>query len=100
MKSDSMMNKYRPAGPSGDMDMDQVLAEHCPHPVAVTGNASDVILYDSRIIHWGGANAQRQNRPVVAWTFSLPWYADPYNTGRPRNKQREKFAPLWMDIDL
>ena len=99
LKSDGMTGKYRPPGEQ-DMDMKQLLAEHCPFPVAAIAEKGDVILYDARIIHWGGANARTQNRPAVAFTYSLPWYADPYNTGRPRNKQRAEFAPQWMSIEL
>jgi ectoine hydroxylase-related dioxygenase (phytanoyl-CoA dioxygenase family) len=101
LKSDGMTMQYRPAGQKDmDMDMEQLLAEHCPFPVPAVAAQGDVILYDARIIHWGGANARTPNRPVVAFTFSLPWYADPYNTGRPRNKQRAEFSPQWMSVEL
>ena len=102
LKSDYMTAPYRHSSgqPDADIDMEKLVAEHCPFPIAAVGEQGDVVLYDARIIHWGGANAQTQNRPVVAWTYSLPWYADPYNTGRPRNKQRERYAPEWMSVEL
>ena len=101
LKSDGMTAKFRYTGqPGADIEMEQLLAEHCPFPIPTAAEQGDVVLYDARIIHWGGANARAQNRPVVAWTFSLPWYADPYNTGRPRNKQREQYAPQWMSVEL
>ena len=41
--------------------------------------AGAVVLYDTRIMHRGGANRSTAERPMVYLTFSRVWYRDTLN---------------------
>jgi ectoine hydroxylase-related dioxygenase (phytanoyl-CoA dioxygenase family) len=41
--------------------------------------AGAVVLYDTRIMHRGGANRAEAERPIVYLTFSRVWYRDTLN---------------------
>lgn len=44
-----------------------------------TNNVGDVLVYDSRLLHWGGANVLRGRsdfRDVVSLSFVHPWWDD------------------------
>ena len=41
--------------------------------------AGDLVVYDTRVMHRGGANASEADRPMVYLTFSRVWYRDTLN---------------------
>ena len=57
-----------------------------------TGNVGDVLVYDSRLVHWGGANYLNNTRDVVALSFVHPWWID-YN--RPLTEQGRIHSAKW-----
>ena len=43
-----------------------------------TNQPGDALLYDSRMIHWGGANSRQPGSPrhVISFTYSHGWYTE------------------------
>ena len=41
--------------------------------------AGSLVVYDTRILHRGGANASDAERPLVYMTFSRVWFRDTVN---------------------
>ena len=60
-----------------------------------TNNVGDVLIYDSRILHWGGANTMKEKndfRDVVSLSFVHPWWVD---RSRPLTKEGKVEAAKW-----
>ena len=53
--------------------------ELLPRHVRAVCPAGSLVVYDTRIMHRGGANGSREERPLIYLTFSRVWYRDTLN---------------------
>ena len=69
----------------------EFVAQHCV-PVLGTADVGDALVYDSRLIHWGGANHGQHKRDVLSFSFAHAWWSD---TNRPLSKEGAKEMSRW-----
>lgn len=49
------------------------LRQHCSTALLGVGNLGDALLYDPRLLHWGGNNYAEERRPVVDLQYVQSW---------------------------
>ena len=72
--------------------------EECPHVVAhrpwkATASAGAAIIVDSRLLHRGGPNRSRRNRPQLYITFARQWFTDRVNFAEAQSKSIDTLSP-------
>ena len=70
----------------------------CPHVVAhrpwkATASAGAAIIVDSRLLHRGGPNRSRRNRPQLYITFARQWFTDRVNFAEAQSKSIDTLSP-------
>jgi len=55
-----------------------------------TNNVGDILIYDSRLVHWGSENPSKKTRTILAYSYSHDWWEDHQRPYTPEIKSEER----------
>lgn len=84
---------------SSDDALAGYLRRHCSTTLLGVGSFGDALLYDPRLLHWGGANTLGIRRPVVDLQYVQSW-VPPEFSYRPLTEAGREQADHFRNIEL